>query len=180
MSLVDITIAEITYKSYASLAEAAAVVPNLQWNASDEDTRKVALVQATQTLDLLRYIGSPTSEDQTTKWPRTGIEGVDPDEIPLELQTATALLAQRLVTMPALTYVVSTAVKSEKIGPKTVEYFSVASRNELAGRVGGRDILAWIRKWLITAPYDGNAVFGADGVSEFEDIDRFDRSWPVS
>ena len=172
MSLVDIEVDGTTFKSYLSLTNANSMIVESVWRTAQDAAKLAALVKATQFLDRLRWIGQPTVANQTNAWPRTGIDNVAIDEIPNDLKTATAILATRQLWNDAPS-ISDANVKLEKIGPKTIEYFSSKNETSLAKLVGGRDVLKLIRKWLNIAPYSTSVVYGGDTPSEFEDIDRY-------
>src|SRR4051812_47769914 len=70
------------------------------WRLSTTDTTKKgrALVSATRWLDSVVWLGDKTDTDQELAFPRTGIDGVESDELPAALVTACIVLAGYLVT----------------------------------------------------------------------------------
>lgn len=68
-----------------------------EWEAADTDARMKALVTARRTLDRQLWLGSKTDPDQLYQWPRSGVSGVDEDEVPLAIIEAQYELALALL-----------------------------------------------------------------------------------
>jgi hypothetical protein len=96
--------------SYATVSEADAYHDSRlfrdAWAAtgSDADTKTVALIMATRTIDaMFEWAASPTTTTQALQWPlnsvmrRGGLVAVGSMEIPPELKNATAELARLLI-----------------------------------------------------------------------------------
>jgi hypothetical protein len=68
------------------------------WRTLDDDSKGRALVTATRTLDRQEWLGVKTDDLNELDWPRkdTGVIGVDPDLIPVDIQNATIELALSL------------------------------------------------------------------------------------
>jgi len=94
--------------SYATVAEADAYHDThlyaSAWTAASANTKAVALIQATRTLDALyEWAEWRTYETQALAWPRSGLldagamQYLDEDEIPSQLKNATAEFARQLL-----------------------------------------------------------------------------------
>lgn len=74
------------------------------WSGASADTRTVALIHATRTLDaMMDWAQHQTDEDQALRWPRQGVvaanelEFIAETEVPQELKNATAEFARQLI-----------------------------------------------------------------------------------
>jgi hypothetical protein len=104
------------------------------WTGEDAD-KETAIRRATEYLSAsMPWDGLRTrGRNQALAWPRSGMidrdgNGIDSDVIPVELQKATAEIALRELVEPGAMspdYTASEAVRSEKIGPMSVEYADV-------------------------------------------------------
>lgn len=99
--MATITINTVAYYSYASLeiadAYLGAEISATNWQASDDNDKKGrSLVSATRWLNRLVWGGDKTDSDQTNAFPRTGIDGVEDDEIPQNFLDACCLLASAI------------------------------------------------------------------------------------
>lgn len=126
------TPAGATANSYATVAEADAYhdsrLHRTDWAAtgSDADTKTVALIMATRTMDaLFVWAAWPTTTTQVLQWPRNavprrgGLTYVGNMEIPPELKNATAELARLLIVedRTADNDIEKNKLKSLKAGP---------------------------------------------------------------
>lgn len=136
MALV-VTPGDATADSYASVAQADAWHAgrgNAAWEALTEAEKETALRRATTWIDATygsRFGALPVyPRVQALAWPRTGVTDADGyavphDAIPVEIVRATAEAALREALSPGSLspdYVASAAVKSERVGPLSVEY----------------------------------------------------------
>lgn len=110
---------------------------NTAWGEAAEPARVAALVRGSDYVDS-RYVyqrggcwasmfpGEKTGgRAQERAWPRTGVDGVPADEIPVEVDRATYEAAFRELTEPGSLmpdYVASGQVTREKVGPVEVSY----------------------------------------------------------
>ena len=125
---------------YGTLAAADAyhaARANTAWADAAEPARIAALVRASDYIDA-RYVyqrggcwasmfpGEKTGgRAQERAWPRTGVKGVGPDEVPAEVERATYEAAARELAEPGSLlpdYVASGQVTREKVGPIEVSY----------------------------------------------------------
>jgi len=101
-----------TANSYLSVAEADAIAATmlgtLKWldPATTTAQKENALIQATQNLDTLGWVGSRTSATQPLAWPRKDAKCGEKDYastvIPREVELSTFDLAEGLLNNPAL------------------------------------------------------------------------------
>lgn len=99
---------------------------------SPADVKEAALRRATAFLSqAFGWKGARTNgREQALAWPRTGVEDaegetVSDDEIPVEIVQATCEVAAREVVTPGFTspdVTLTERIKSERIGPMSVEY----------------------------------------------------------
>lgn len=137
MSITTITIATVNYVSYASVAEADALLAvdasrATTWVAKTTDEKGALLVQATNRMDLLEYGGSKTGTEvaQPNKFPRTDLtygsgESVSTTEVPKGVESATILLAGS-IALDADAGDAGTSgsnVKKVKAGSTAVDFF---------------------------------------------------------
>ena len=164
MSFTNLTISGNTYPSYASVEEADVYLAadadlHVTWEKLDVDDKSRRLVSATRRLDTLCWKGTQTNHEQETSWPRKGIEGVEDDVIPSDLEKACILLAgDHFIplggTRSGVDFNVG-SVQSEQVGPKTIVYFSPETdqltynlKNPGDGLVIPYDILVFIIQWI--------------------------------
>jgi len=98
--------------SYLSVAEADAIaftmLGTLKWldPATTPADQESALIQATQQLDTLGWVGTRASSAQALAWPRDGAKcgekSYDNATVPREVELATFDLAEALLNNPAL------------------------------------------------------------------------------
>ena len=191
MSLTDLDISNVTYQSYASLAEANGIlgvdpVRMTAWAALSDMDKEIRLIASTERLDLLSWRGERTGglPTQQRAWPRTGLfyeNGaiVLPDVIPHDLERATALLAGSITSRPANSDqgTSAQAISKIKAGSVQLDYF------RRAGTVEGEPLqdetaLVLIRKWLESGISIAVGVAtGTTETSSFLDRDRYDRRY---
>lgn len=135
MSLTDITIGATTYQSYASVAEADALLAidptrGTAWDALSNDAKGARLVAATRAIDLRNWQGSRTGDPQATAFPRTGLpdcDGVEQptDTIPQRVEDATIYLAGTIELNNAAAGAGGSGsnIKRAKAGSAEVEFF---------------------------------------------------------
>lgn len=118
--------------SYVSVAEADTFFSNYlysdTWEATDEETKKKALITATSMLDInFIWWGIKTDPDQTLDFPRTstvyniGCGNNDPENIPKEIKDATCIQAQYILDNNV--YVKKDRIKKAELDVMNVEYF---------------------------------------------------------
>ena len=138
------------------------------------------MVAATFRLDLLRWRGAKTDEDQATQWPRTGMtfqdgSAIGTDIIPRELKVACAYLAGTIATTPEAANVAANAdpIKRVRAGSAEVEYRRGARRG-----VDFPDPTAYalVRHWLRGSVYGlYPEAYGTGGETSFES-GQYDRT----
>lgn len=186
MTITTITIETVGYVSYASLAEADALlnvdpVRETTWEVLSDDEKGKRLVNATRRLDLLTWQGTKTgAEDvQLNQWPRTGL--VYPDgvavstvEVPQEVEDATILLAGSIaITAAAADAGTSgTNVKSVKAGSAQVQFFRQQAGKPLQDETAFKLVLQWLEASTTSASL-GPLATGADEDSTFADVDQW-------
>lgn len=94
----------VEFPVYATVMEANAYMTgtynNSDWFSvtTDSETKARLLITATRILDRQLWRGEPTGlSGQQLVWPRTGIEGVAEDDIPVEMEYACIELANLLL-----------------------------------------------------------------------------------
>lgn len=88
--------------AYCTLDEAEAYfetrLHKSAWDNASDDDKEAAILWATRLLDEnVRWYGAPVSNNQPLAWPRSGVSGIDSDEIPTFLKQATAEFAMHLI-----------------------------------------------------------------------------------
>lgn len=169
-SVSSLSIGSNSYPVYATVAVADAYLgadPVLGpvWEALTTDAKGRYIVLATRRMDVVNWRGDKTESDQVTQWPRTGVTGVEDDELPLALQQACCQLAGEAANGVDLANYTSSAgkEKSIKAGSVSVENFRDFSAAPLPLPPAA---------WRLMTPYvnGGSAVggfvsYGTDGVS---------------
>lgn len=133
---------------YGTLAAADAyhaARANVSWAAASEADRTAALVRASDYVDARyqyelhgcwhsMFAGEPTEgRAQDRAWPRTGVAGIAPDEVPIEVERATYEAALRELAAPGFLmpdYIASEQVTRVKVGPIEESY---AAASETGG-----------------------------------------------
>ena len=89
---------------YISVADANSYFANrlhkLAWNEATSDSKGIALAEATERIDRLRFTGWPVEDDQANEFPRyyDYAEGAEGDEeVPEDIEKATAEVALALL-----------------------------------------------------------------------------------
>ena len=187
--MAQVTIDGNTYDTYADVATAdeylgGSISPNATaWRGADADTKSRGLVSATRWLDEQNWLGQKTDPDQPLQWPRTGVDGVDPNTVPQAIMDACILLAAGLVADPEMRSTISqTATKRMKAGSVEIEYFrgqTVQIQTPFPA-----DIMALIKPYLGDSSdgtgagrFGGSKSFGTDRQDALKD--RFDYSWGI-
>jgi hypothetical protein len=106
----DATVGGAFSNAYISTAVADAILSDAlgteAWTGAALATKERALVSATARLDQETYKGLQSSTSQALAWPRVAVfrerVPIPFDQIPREIQRATAILAHRLLVDPAL------------------------------------------------------------------------------
>jgi hypothetical protein len=138
------------------------------WRALTTDTPKArAIVTAMRVLDNLRWPGSKTYEGQLTAFPRTGISGVDPDEIPIWLINANVLLANDVVNGVDIANMLTTISSEKRLKAGSVEIENFRSVGRAArGTPLPRQAWLLIQPWLAgSGGTRGARSSGTDGKS---------------
>ncbi len=170
-----ITIGGVGYDSYASLAEAdkylAADFSATAWHdEADEDIRGRALVTASRLLDRQPWVGAKEDEDQTTAWPRTGVDGVEDGDIPPQLVEATIVLASLILegADTATNPTTQSNIKSQRAGSVAQEFFRPDPKQ--AGRLPlpVQELLAGLMGSSATG-IAATLSYGVDGCSTADD-----------
>ena len=152
------------------------------WNSASSSDKDRALVSATRKIDRENWIGDKTAPapGQPLEFPRTGL--IDKDgvavgsvNVPLLVEEANYELA--LVLLDDATKQdsgdTSSNTKRVKAGSAEVEFF-----RQTAGHAFPDIIQDLIGLWLDGLDFagSGNADFGTDGCSTFDDIDQWGRT----
>lgn len=133
----SVTLSANDYETYADVDEADIYLEAdpgaAAWRAAEADDKARALVSATRILDRQRWAGSKTDEDQALAWPRSGISGLDEDEVPQAVADACCELASALINGYDAANLQSTAnaTKRQKAGSVEIEYFRGAEGDGL-------------------------------------------------
>jgi hypothetical protein len=137
---IDATAGGPTANSYVSIADATAFHETQPypeaWADADADQRCRALQTATRLLNRWWcWYGQVTSEDQALLWPRTGVTGpngfeIPDDEIPTEIEEATAELARLLLVSDVRedNPLGALGIKRLKAGPVEIEARDVSAK----------------------------------------------------
>ena len=192
MSISTITINSIAYIGYASVAEAneyLTVDPtrSATWDGLTDFQKGSYIIAATRRLDLLTWQGEKTGgASQANKWPRTNVtypdgSDVSTTEVPLEVENATILLAGSIAidTGVADAGTSGTNTKRVKAGSTEVEFFAPKDGVPLQDKTV-YDLIKIFLEATAVSSATGNAAFGTDGESSFDDIDNWgvDRGFP--
>lgn len=172
--MASISIGGVNYVSYATVAQAdkylAAEFSASAWREAEDDDRARSLVTASRLLDRQPWTGEREDADQTTAWPRTGVNGVEDGDIPQQVVDATIVLANMLLEGADTVTNPSTAsnVKSLKAGSVAQEFFRPDPKQ--AGRL---PLPVWeLLAGLLGSSSSGIACtlsYGVDGCSTADD-----------
>jgi len=129
--MAEVDVGTETYEVYADLDTAdlyaGAALHGTTYRDASNDDKGRALTTATRTLDRQRWKGVKTDELQTLAWPRTntGVEGVDVDEVPLNIINASIELAFALLDGSEVQNQQTTAerVRSMSAGSVSISHF---------------------------------------------------------
>ena len=125
------------YGSLSAADEYHAARGNAAWADAAEQSRTAALVRASDYVDARyqyelngcwrsMFSGEPTGgRAQERAWPRTGVDGVLSDEVPLEVERATYEAALRELATPGFLmpdFIPSEQVTRVKVGPIEESY----------------------------------------------------------
>lgn len=98
-------------------------VSTTAWDAASDDSKTLALIQATVNIDAMNFLGQPSSQSQALAFPRTGISESIDDTIPSVVKQAQVAEACSLLSAPDEIDVLKTKdVKSFQIGSKSVTF----------------------------------------------------------
>lgn len=166
--MLTVTLGANDYNVYADIEFADAYLeadPDADaWRAATDDQKGRALVSGTRVLNVQNWKGSPTDEDQTDAWPRTGIDDVDEDTIPDAIAQANALLASAVLNGVDIVNYTSTANLQKRIKAGSVEV-----ENFRPVDVEGLPLpqLVWklIRRFIVGQGVAGARSSGTDGCS---------------
>lgn len=113
---------------------------NVNWTGTDS-VKEAAIIRATDYLEQAYYdkwLGERVSDVQSLSWPRSGVENVDDDVIPVRLKQAVCILALEALTgdlNPTLAR--GGLVKREKVDVIEVEYMDGAKGQTTRPAVDG-------------------------------------------
>lgn len=135
----EVVIGSISYPVYADVEAAnnyfAAASHAAAWVAATVDQKGQALVTSTRTLDRQRWLGDKTDPDQDLAWPRTntGVDGVEDDEVPANIITASMEMALSILNGEGVQtdQNVSQKIQSLKAGSVSITYFRGAEGQPL-------------------------------------------------
>lgn len=168
----SVTIGPKSYQSYATIAQAdnylAADFNASAWQAGeDDDAKGRALVSATRVLERQSWIGDKAESDQDLAWPRTGtgIDGVEDDEIPADIVSASIELANIIFTGTDVANTTQEqSTKRQKAGSVEIEYFRSFDDPSRFPRT----VQELISKYLAGSGYSGVITSGTDSCSTFD------------
>ena len=184
MSLTDITIGSVVYKSYASATEADAhlavdPVRSTTWAAATADEKSEYLVAATRRLDLLNWIGEPETPVQENEFPRTGLtyRGETVSGIPAPLERATALLAGTIASNSTAAdkstqSAASRAISEVVAGPATVRFSSTGGSTKSLP-LADETAFELVKQWLGGGVTYAGFVSGLGGCNDDDDYGRY-------
>lgn len=193
MSLSTLVIGGEDYQSYASLAEAdlrlaVDATRKVTWEALTDEQKNINLVAATNRLDLELWVGEKTGGEgvQENKWPRTNVTyedgtAVPTDEVPIELENATIILAGSIAldAANADSGTSGSNTKMVKAGSAQVAFF----RPTIPGKpIQDETVFDLIRQWLEGSQVSsstGNFASGTGESSDFCDTDAPALSSPL-
>ena len=183
MTLTTVTVAGIDYQSYASLAEANAIlavdpVRATAWAPLLDPARFGFLVAATHRLDLLPWEGSKTGgAAQATAFPRKDLayrDGTAVTGVPAALARACALLAGSIAIRPAQADEgnSSSALAEVKAGSAVIKFFR--RRETVKGNpLQDETAYALVRQWLSSGVALAGLASGSDIKSSFTDANQY-------
>lgn len=169
-------------KSYV----AARFGPNYtSWSALSDADMNRTLVSATSLLDTFPWLGDatgvPAGDSTFTSWPRSGIDGVDPLKIPIDVVHAEFELAVLILAKPDLVNKIDQGSNISSVaggGGVSVSYFAPTSAVIGTATVLPVIVTRLVAKYLALPSADGS--FGAVGnpCSRFSQRNQFNLGWP--
>ena len=180
--MATVTINGETYETYADVATAdtylnADLALSAGWSALSTDDKGRALVGATRVFDTLDWKGKKTSDSQPIEWPRTGIDGVDPNVIPDDIIAGNVTYAAQIGADPTIVNNQNSGnnQKRAKAGSAEIEYFSPSDKNSPKLPVRVNDLVAkYFGSSGSMSLYTGGNCDQYFGTSN----SKYDRSWP--
>ena len=184
------------YYSYAMFEEADkyySLTEHTWKDITEEDRKKILLINATRRIDLLRFKSTPEKEykpklvqavgSQPLKFPRVGYG------LPYDVELAAIILAGNIHVDPTQSLVASTNtnLKRVKAGPIDIEFYETVNIELTEGELSIVDptIRALLGPYIVLddAPSDtdtegvlgGGCSFGTDEESSFADRDKYHR-----
>lgn len=184
MTLTDLDVGREAYTVYASLEEAnriLAVDPQRMraWAAASDEDKTISLIAATERLDVLRWRGERTGgSKQANAWPRTGLlypggEDVPDNEVPNQIERATAILAGSIAGSPKQADAGQSARTVRRVRAGSAEV-TFAGRAETRLPIQDETVYHLVRDWLDSSSAVAvGAAYGTDQQSALaEGYDR--------
>ncbi len=132
----DPTLAD--FNAYATRAFVTSFLIEKRLFASTWDAvanKDAAIMWATRELDRLNYAGTRATSSNRHEWPRTSVPDVASDEIPIQLQEATAELSFYLGQVDRSQPDDQEKFESLKVGPITLAFREAATGRELTSEM---------------------------------------------
>ena len=180
--MATVTIGGNSYDTYSDVATAdlylaADFALSAGWSGLTADQKGQALVSATRYLDTFNWVGVKTSDAQPLEWPRTGVDGQDPNTVPADIVNGSIELAALIANGTTDQNAVNSGnnQKRAKAGSAEIEYFSPSDKNSPKLPVRVNDLVAkyFGSSGSMTLYTGGNCdqYFGTSN-------SKYDRSWP--
>jgi hypothetical protein len=144
VSISTVTVGGNEYPTYATVAEADALLlvdssRSATWAAATAEAKAARLAEATRLLGELCWLGEPVSPPD--RWPRTGMldrdgEPLPSDDVPPEVELATARLAADLVLAAGGGLSPASNQKKVVAGPVSVEFFAAQAAQRYTDELG--------------------------------------------
>ena len=125
----------------------------LDWEAVTN--KNAAIIWATREMDRLVYAGARAVSSNRHEWPRVGLDDVDSDELPAQLQEATAELAFWLGQVDRSPQTDQELFEGIKVGPIDLKYREASTGRELTSEMPD-SIRGMVKRYLA-----GGAVAGS-------------------
>lgn len=122
--------------------------------------KDAALMWATRELDRLNYAGARAVSSNRHEWPRQGLSDVDSNEIPVQVQEATAELAYYLSQADRANPTDQETFEELAVGPIKLKYREASTGRELTSEMPD-SITGLVRRFLaggITSSLNRQAV----------------------